>query len=216
MFGLFRTKEALLRANKELLRKYETADLNFQKFQAQWREAQDKLNAMRDDFHPILQRYSLVGEMGWSLYDGDMVDKLCSLLIEARRTNKKLKRQLRLYRADTPEEIKAAVDDAIREIRKERHRWFPPPDRDVLRTLLNKVKRLRAEITMISESNGLRNVELDAMHYVWCNGGCHGGVHRFDEKGPAGVTEEIVQAAERNTQRLRQWFNNYQAKQKRG
>ena len=78
--------------------------------------------------------------------------------------------------------------------------------------LREQVAKLKRELTYARDNNHRRNIELDALHYVWCNGGCWGGVHRFDGKGPEGVTEEIVQAAERNTQRLRSWFNNYQGK----
>ena len=54
-----------------------------------------------------------------------------------------------------------------------------------------------------------KNLELDALHYVWCSGGCEDGVHRWmDEK----LTEEIVKLAELNTKRLRQWYENHQRK----
>lgn len=54
-------------------------------------------------------------------------------------------------------------------------------------------------------NNRERNLELDALHYVWCDGGCKGGVHRWSD---GEVTEELVQLAERNTARLRSWFEN--------
>jgi len=213
MFEILRTKEALLKANKELHRKYEYADRNLEKFRAQWQDARDKLDAMRDDFHPILRRYNLLDEMGWSLWEGNMVDKLCARLVETRKKNKKLKRQIHLYQAKSPEEVRKMVDEATREIRRERHRWFPPPDKDLVAMLWEKVKRLQREVRTFNEICGLRNVELDALHYVWCNGGCEGGVNRHE--GTAALTEEIVQTAEKNTQRLRQWFNNHEAKRAR-
>lgn len=46
---------------------------------------------------------------------------------------------------------------------------------------------------------------MDALHYVWCNGGCPGGVHRWQEDS---VTEEIVNLAVRNTDRLVQWWKS--------
>ena len=49
-----------------------------------------------------------------------------------------------------------------------------------------------------------RNLELDALHYVWCSGGCPGGVHGYTDSRP--VTEKLVQEAERNTRRLREWW----------
>ena len=68
-----------------------------------------------------------------------------------------------------------------------------------------EVDGLKRQLTFQRENNHERNVELDSLHYVWCNGGCKGGVHRFT---PGEVTEEVVQAAERNTARLRQWWEN--------
>lgn len=48
---------------------------------------------------------------------------------------------------------------------------------------------------------------LDAMWWVWCSGGCSGGVDRYRPEGePPRLTEEIVAEAERNTKRLRSWF----------
>lgn len=77
---------------------------------------------------------------------------------------------------------------------------------------LSEVARLRVEsaelrrqLAFQRDTNHQRNVELDALHHVWCNGGCGSGVHRFT---PGEVTEEVVQAAERNTKRLREWWTN--------
>ena len=76
----------------------------------------------------------------------------------------------------------------------------------------NEVTRLRAEVaelrrqlTIARDNNHRRNVELDALHYVWCDGGCFTGVHRYDGKGPDAITPEIVEAAVRNTERLVSW-----------
>jgi len=52
-----------------------------------------------------------------------------------------------------------------------------------------------------------KNLALDAMHWVWCDGGCRGGVHRFN--GYEKLTDEIVETAERNTKRMRAWLENY-------
>lgn len=54
-----------------------------------------------------------------------------------------------------------------------------------------------------------KNLELDALHFVWCDGGCSSGVHRWSKKV---LTEEVVKEAERNTKRLRRWFNNNQSR----
>ena len=72
---------------------------------------------------------------------------------------------------------------------------------------LKTIETLRLELTNAQRNNHKRNLELDALHYVWCDGGCEGGTHRWDG---GKVTEEIVQAAERNTRRLRRWFASRQ------
>jgi hypothetical protein len=55
--------------------------------------------------------------------------------------------------------------------------------------------------------------QLDALLWVWCSGGCAGGVLRWTHDKPIEwwhrrdeVTEEIVALAEQNTRRLRSWF----------
>lgn len=68
-----------------------------------------------------------------------------------------------------------------------------------------RVQRLQAEVKSLNAVLARKNRELDALHYVWCSGGCDGGVHRFV---PGQVTEEVVAAAERNTRRLRSWIEN--------
>lgn len=70
----------------------------------------------------------------------------------------------------------------------------------------------RQQIRIMQTALESKNKALDAMHYVWCDGGCHTGTHRWTEQT---ITEEIVQEAERNTRRLRSWFNNAEGRQKR-
>jgi hypothetical protein len=102
--------------------------------------------------------------------------------------------------------------------------WFYKRERDEARSELARlltdeerlqITRLRTEIRRMQIAAEVRNRQLDAMHYVWCTGGCEGGVHRFDGKGPAGLTQEIVDEAIRNTERLkRRWANQrYREKQ---
>ena len=72
---------------------------------------------------------------------------------------------------------------------------------------------LKREVTNLNEVLHRKNLELDALHMVWCDGGCPSGVHRWSD---APVTEEIVLAAERNTERLRRWFNTVKWRLEKG
>ena len=64
--------------------------------------------------------------------------------------------------------------------------------------------KLKRELTLAYRNNHKRNLELDALHYVWCDGGCETGVHRFEHKGP--LTLEIVNAAIQNTERVISYY----------
>lgn len=73
----------------------------------------------------------------------------------------------------------------------------------------NLVQILREELTHQRRNNHARNLALDALHYVWCAGGCASGTHRWqDEK----ITLEIVEEAIRNTKRLINWWNTKEFK----
>jgi len=74
-----------------------------------------------------------------------------------------------------------------------------------IKELEEQVATLKHELKYANANNRLRNLEMDALHYVWCNGGCPGGVHRWQEDS---VTEEIVNLAVRNTDRLVQWWKS--------
>jgi hypothetical protein len=67
-------------------------------------------------------------------------------------------------------------------------------------------EKLRRQASVIREQQVVlerKNRELDALHYVWCDGACASGVHRWND---ALITRELVEAAERNTRRLRRWY----------
>lgn len=72
--------------------------------------------------------------------------------------------------------------------------------------LREQVGNLRHELTIQRANNHERNVALDALRYVWCNGGCGGGVCRYSHDVP--VTQEVVDAAIENTGRLVCWWRN--------
>ena len=69
--------------------------------------------------------------------------------------------------------------------------------------LIERVRRQADEIRIMQLAAERRTQELDALHLVWCDGGCAGGVHRWDD---ALITREVVEAAERNARRLRCWY----------
>ncbi len=70
----------------------------------------------------------------------------------------------------------------------------------------------KAQITYLQQTLERKNKELDALTYVWCSGGCEGGAARYTDDE---ITEEIVALAERNTKRLRAWFENHKIKSSR-
>jgi hypothetical protein len=72
-----------------------------------------------------------------------------------------------------------------------------------------QIANLRSQIRRMQVALEDRNRQLDAMHWVWCDGGCQSGVHRFDGKGPEAITQEVVDIAVRNTERLKRWFANH-------
>lgn len=82
--------------------------------------------------------------------------------------------------------------------------------REECEKLRAQVRTLRADINTKREALERKNLELDSLHYVWCSGGCEGGVHRYDKKGPEAVSDETVRAAVRNVNRLVEWYNSHE------
>ena len=71
----------------------------------------------------------------------------------------------------------------------------------------DKYKKYKREIEIMKRSLEEKNKALDAMYWVWCSGGCGGGVARNNHnKYPE---EEIIKLAERNTARLRSWHESF-------
>jgi hypothetical protein len=77
--------------------------------------------------------------------------------------------------------------------------------------LREQVARLRRDVGQKDRVLHEKNQLLDALGYVWCNGGCNGGLFRFTEppeKSFMKLTAAAVSAVERNTIRLRTWFES--------
>jgi hypothetical protein len=78
-----------------------------------------------------------------------------------------------------------------------------------IKVLEELVRQQKRQLTIMQESLEKKNRALDAMHYVWCDGGCPGGVHRYKDMKDIPLTEDIVRKAEYNVLRLRTWFGNW-------
>ena len=66
-----------------------------------------------------------------------------------------------------------------------------------------RVKQQALEINNMREIATLRNKQMDALHMVWCSGGCAGGVGDREN-----LTREKVLEAVTYTNRLVSWWNN--------
>lgn len=76
---------------------------------------------------------------------------------------------------------------------------------DELENLKERNRQQGRQITMLQDLLRKKNLELDALHFVWCDGACPQGIHRFSND--VRLTEEMIQMAERNTRRMRRWYN---------
>lgn len=88
----------------------------------------------------------------------------------------------------------SAIDELVRRLEDE--------NADLRRQLAKAKGRAR----QLEDNLAKKNRELDALHYVWCSGGCEGGVHRHFDKE---LTAKTVASAVRNTDRLVQWYINH-------
>lgn len=87
-----------------------------------------------------------------------------------------------------------ALRERIKRLNRERHR------------IDGKVHNQKRELKQLQDKREEKNRELDAMYYVWCDGGCGSGVCRYGHTQLA--TKDIVELAVRNTERLVKWHNN--------
>jgi len=65
--------------------------------------------------------------------------------------------------------------------------------------------KLKREVMMKDRALHDRNRQLDAMAWVWCDGGCPTGVGRFSGLE---VDEAMVCMVETNAKRLRRWYKS--------
>lgn len=67
-----------------------------------------------------------------------------------------------------------------------------------------EVARLKQEIHYKNLALQEKNLALDALHFVWCDGACPSGVHRYTDET---FTEDVVLQAEYQALRLRRKWN---------
>lgn len=104
----------------------------------------------------------------------------------------------KLAEAERDREFATATNDALAHVTAER---------DEAR---EKARKQARELAVACHAAERRNRELDALHYVWCDGGCDSGVHRYGEHPP--LTKEIVEEAQRYVTRLTRRWNNTEFK----
>jgi hypothetical protein len=123
-----------------------------------------------------------------------------------RGTNDAYERDLKFARQRMVRAI-AERDEACRQLGQAKSRH----DSDVARLVKErdkiqaKCERQAEQLQRKDEVLHKKNLALDALDYVWCDGGCRDGVHRHTG---GEITEELVAEAERNTKRLRTWLAN--------
>jgi hypothetical protein len=80
---------------------------------------------------------------------------------------------------------------------------IPIPENE-LENLKERNRAQAREIQILVEKLHQKNQDVDALHFVWCDGGCPSGLHRYSD---VKLTEELIVRAERNTARMRKWYN---------
>lgn len=68
-----------------------------------------------------------------------------------------------------------------------------------------KIERLKQQILKFEGVLHAQNIKLDALHWVWCSGGCQGGTNRWVL---GELTEEKLKTAEYAVKRMRESFSN--------
>ena len=77
------------------------------------------------------------------------------------------------------------------------------------------IKQLQLEISRKDDVLHQKNLALDALGFVWCSGGCNSGVLRYTQpplNPDTKLNAEQVSIVERNTVRLRYWFEGRQCR----
>jgi hypothetical protein len=72
------------------------------------------------------------------------------------------------------------------------------------------ISELGQTIKELNEKLHKKNLELDALYHIWCDGGCGGGVRRYPETREElpELTYELMEEAEAQVKRMRRWVTN--------
>lgn len=76
-----------------------------------------------------------------------------------------------------------------------------------------KIERMRMELLRLEGVLHAQNIKLDAMHWVWCTGGCATGSHKWVH---GELTEELVFTAENAVRRMRESFTTIEYQKRLG
>ena len=85
------------------------------------------------------------------------------------------------------------IEEQLHEARRERNEFK------------RKWKEAKGHLKNTEDCLRDKNIAMDALHHVWCSGGCTGGMHRWTNQE---LTPAIVAAAIWNTDRMVQWYIN--------
>lgn len=103
---------------------------------------------------------------------------------------------------------KKELKELLRDLKSKTRYTYPEIIIQALRMLKSGLNTKQGEtIKRLQDNLHEKNIALDAMGFVWCDGGCEGGIYRYNDKE---LTEELLIKAENNVKRMRTWFNNYQ------
>ena len=110
-----------------------------------------------------------------------------------------------IYKNDIIQKLENSIIDKMAEISK--YRKLSEDAIALNRTLEIENQKLVEKNAKLENALHKKNLQLDALHYVWCSGGCLNGVHKFT---PGNITAEIVDLAVKNTSRLVKWWKNHE------
>jgi hypothetical protein len=90
------------------------------------------------------------------------------------------------------------------------------PSQGIDHFLEARIREQRRQLRFANEANQRHTRELDALHMVWCDGGCPRGVHRWaEEQATADEIDALADVAQQNVDRMRRWANAKRSRDRR-